>query len=99
MKTLRQTLTCFCLALLLSASAWAQFTTGSMSGTATDVNNAALAGAKLSLKQNSTARVFNTVTTSEGLYAYPNLDPFVYALTVEQNGFTKRIKLYPHKIR
>src|SRR5262245_33136117 len=89
MKTMRQTGLCLCLLLLTASAVFAQNSAGSLSGAVTDANGAALAKAKVIAKQDSTGRQFETVTTSEGLYAFPNLDVGSYTLTVEQPGFKK----------
>ena len=78
-----------CVLLLAITTAFGQNSAGSLSGIVTDANGATVAGAKLALKQDSTGRVFSSVTTKDGLYSYPSLAPGAYALTVEQTGFKK----------
>ncbi len=89
MKTKLQTVWCICLFLLTATLAFAQNSGGSLSGAVTDANGASLAKAKVIAKQDSTGRQFETVTTSEGLYAFSNLDVGAYTLMVEQAGFKK----------
>ena len=89
MKTMLQAVLCLCLLLLTATAIFAQNSAGSLSGAVTDPNGAALAKAKVTAKQDSTGRQFETVTTSEGLYAFPNLDVGAYTLTVELSGFKK----------
>ena len=93
MKTMRQVVSCLCLLLLTATTTttaiFAQNSAGSLSGAITDANGAALAKAKVVAKQDSTGRQFETATTSEGLYAFPNLDVGSYTLTVEQPGFKR----------
>src|SRR5262245_33141606 len=89
MKTMRQTGLCLCLLLLTATAIFAQNSAGSLSGAVTDVNGAAISKAKVIAKQESTGRQFETVTTSEGLYAFANLDVGSYTLTVEQSGFKR----------
>jgi hypothetical protein len=89
MKATRQMGLCLCLLLSASIAAFAQNSAGSISGVVTDVNGAAMAQAKIIARQDSTGRQFETVTTSEGLYAFPNLDVGSYTLVVEQPGFKK----------
>src|SRR5262249_12321537 len=89
MKTMRHTVLCLCLLLLTATAIFAQNSAGSLSGAVTDAHGAALAKAKVTAKQDSTGRQFETVTTSEGLYAFPNLDVGSYTLTVELPGFKK----------
>ncbi|HKE05030.1 MAG TPA: carboxypeptidase-like regulatory domain-containing protein, partial [Blastocatellia bacterium] len=67
MKTMLQAVLCLCLLLLTATAIFAQNSAGSLSGAVTDPNGAALAKAKVTAKQDSTGRQFETVTTSEGL--------------------------------
>jgi hypothetical protein len=90
MKTFRQTLSFFYFALLLSANAWAQFASGSLSGTVIDANGAALAAPKVKATNVNTGRSYDSSTSSAGLYSFPNLIVGTYTLAVEQNGFTKQ---------
>jgi hypothetical protein len=89
MKTMRQTGLCLCLLLLTATAIFAQNSAGSLSGAVTDANGAAVSKAKVIAKQESTGLQFETVTTSEGLYAFSNLDVGSYTLMVEQAGFKK----------
>lgn len=78
----------FCISLSL-ATAVAQNSAGSLSGTVADSGGGALGGAKVVARQDATGRVFQTTTTGEGLYGFSNLDVGTYTLTVEQSGFKK----------
>src|ERR1051326_7945067 len=89
MKCIYQAVSLLCLLTCVAVLALAQNSAGSLSGTVTDASNAAVAGARVSVKQNATGRIFTTVTTSEGLYAFSNLDVGDYTLTIEQAGFKK----------
>lgn len=89
MKSLPRAVSLFSSLLLVSVSAFAQLSNGSMAGTVTDSNGAVVAGAKVTATQDSTGRVFDTVTSDAGLYAFANLDVGTYTLTVEQSGFKK----------
>jgi hypothetical protein len=89
MKIIRLALSLCCLLLLSTTAAFAQTSAGSLSGTVTDPNGGSVAGAKITARQDSTGRQLSTVTTSEGLYAFPNLDIGSYTVTVEANGFKK----------
>src|SRR5438093_4641395 len=73
----------------LSIPAFAQLSTGSLSGTVTDPSGAAVAGATVTATQTTTGRSLLTVSTDAGLYAFPNLDVGPYTLTVENTGFKK----------
>jgi hypothetical protein len=89
MSTSRRVVSLLSLLLLLAVPALAQLSTGSMSGTVTDASGAAVPEAKVTATQDSTGRTLETVTTSAGLYAFPNLDVGTYTLTVEKQGFKK----------
>src|SRR5262245_26588842 len=89
MKTMRQMGLCLCLLLLTATAIFAQNSAGSLSGAVTDINGAVIAKAKVTAKQDSTGRQFETVTTSEGLYSFPNLDVGSYTLMAELTGFKK----------
>ncbi|HEU0184273.1 MAG TPA: carboxypeptidase regulatory-like domain-containing protein, partial [Blastocatellia bacterium] len=89
MKAIRQMALCLGLLLSANAAAFAQNSAGSLSGAVTDANGAAVTQVKVIARQDSTGRQFETVTTSEGLYAFPNLDVGAYTLVVEQPGFKK----------
>src|SRR5687767_14729837 len=89
MKTMLQVVLCLCLLILTASAIFAQNSAGSLSGAVTDADGAALAKVKVTAKQDSTGRQFETYTTSEGLYAFANLDVGSYTLRVELSGFKK----------
>jgi hypothetical protein len=75
------------LLLLTFVVAGAQESRGSLTGTVTDPNGAALPGATVEIK-NVDTNVANTVTTNEeGAYTFPLLNPGRYTLTVTAQGF------------
>jgi hypothetical protein len=67
----------------------AQVATGSMSGTVTDPNGAAVPGAKVVVSHVSTGVRSETQTSDAGLYVFPRLSVGVYEITVEKAGFKK----------
>ncbi len=90
MKTIRRAISVLCFGLLLSGSAaYAQFSTGSLSGTISDASGAVLARARVIATNDSTGRNYETTTSSAGLYSFPNLIVGPYTVTVEQSGFKK----------
>ena len=76
------------LLLLLSfVAVGAQESRGSLSGTVSDPNGAALPGATVEVR-NVETNIANTVTTNEeGNYTFPLLNPGKYTLTVTASGF------------
>ncbi len=85
MKSFPRMISLLSFVLLISVPAFAQLSTGSMSGTVTDATGAVVPGAKVNARQGSTGRTLETVTSEGGLYAFPNLDVGAYTLTIEQN--------------
>ncbi|HVG28862.1 MAG TPA: carboxypeptidase regulatory-like domain-containing protein [Pyrinomonadaceae bacterium] len=71
-------------ALMVSA----QTPTGSINGTVTDPNGAAVVGATVKITEKATNRELTTTTNSEGFYEARNLPPGNYSVRVEQSGFS-----------
>jgi hypothetical protein len=75
------------LLLVFSTNIFAQGSS-SVSGTVTDSQGNAVAGANVTLiSEQNTKR--NTVTSSEGNYTFPQIQPGTYKLEVEAKGFKK----------
>lgn len=89
MRIMRQTISLFCLLLLAGSIAFAQLSSGSMTGTVTDANGGAVAKAKVTARHIQSGREYATTTTSEGLYALPTLEVGPYNVTIEAQGFKK----------
>jgi Carboxypeptidase regulatory-like domain/TonB dependent receptor/TonB-dependent Receptor Plug Domain len=77
------------LTVALSATLFAQSTTGTIQGTVKDEQGAVVPGATVTIKNVDTNLVRSLVTGSEGEYRFPNLAPGNYELTAELAGFTK----------
>lgn len=67
---------------------WAQATT-SLRGVVTDPSGAAIPGARVTLVQTATNTVRTTTTGNDGAYAFTELQPGDYTLTIEAEGFRK----------
>ncbi len=89
MKIIRQAVTLLCLTLLAGSVAYAQLSGGSLTGTVTDANGSVVSGTRVVAKHIASGREFTTTTTSEGLYAFPNLEVGPYQVNYEAQGFKK----------
>lgn len=77
------------LLLVLGAQpAWGQATT-SLRGVVTDPSGAAVPNAQVTLTNTATNTVRTAVTGSDGAYAFTEVQPGTYTLTVEAQGFRK----------
>src|SRR5215472_6783640 len=79
------------LALILSLSAAAQISGGSITGTVTDSTGAVVPGVSVQIVSQGTNIVNTLTTTSSGLFNQPNLDPGNYVLTLKAAGFATMI--------
>jgi hypothetical protein len=77
---------CFFTIILGCGAAYAQ--TGNIAGTITDVTNAAVPGAKVTVKNVATSGVRTATTDSNGTYSIPNLPVGSYDVSIEKQGFT-----------
>jgi hypothetical protein len=88
MKKLFNSLVMFAVAFFASLSVQAQ-TTGSLTGTITDPNGAVVAGANVTLKNNSTGVETTAVTGSNGAFTFTALQPGSYSVIVAASGFKR----------
>jgi hypothetical protein len=72
---------CFCFSLS------AQEFRSTISGLITDAQGGAVAGAKVSVRQEQTGANFETLSGHDGQYTLPFLPPGDYVLAVEAQGF------------
>ncbi|MFZ0480310.1 MAG: TonB-dependent receptor [Terriglobales bacterium] len=81
----------FCFAVIavlaLSFSAFAQVQNGQFSGTVTDPSGAAVANAKVTIKNTATDLIVGATTNASGNYAVNSVPVGSYTLTVEASGF------------
>jgi hypothetical protein len=75
--------------LLLAVSLHAQFTSGAISGTVRDKQGAVVPGAKVTLTDQVEATVRVQTSTAEGNFAFEELVPSTYTVSVEVAGFKK----------
>jgi hypothetical protein len=62
---------------------------GAVGGAATDPNNAAVAGASVTLKSLDTNKTETVTTDSAGRFRFSNLQPGAYAITITATGFSE----------
>ena len=65
--------------------------TGSISGTVTDAADAVIPGATVHLKDDTTGRTKDTVTSEAGFFSFPDLNHGTYAVTVNLQGFRSAV--------
>jgi len=75
--------------LVATAAMFAQSSTGSLAGTVTDPNGAAVPGAKVVATSVVTGAKLETVSTDAGLYVFPTMPVSTYNITAEKAGFKK----------
>lgn len=75
-------------ALATGASAWAQMqTTTAIVGTAKDSTGAVMAGVSITVRNDDTGAVRETITNDVGYYSVQALKPGKYSITASQSGF------------
>jgi hypothetical protein len=78
--------------LLTALPVQAQIGTSTMTGRVTDSSGAVVAGANIVVIQTGTNFTFNTPTNSEGLYRVLSLNPGMYRVSAEAQGFKKSVR-------
>src|ERR1051325_5378253 len=71
--------------------ALAQSNKGTIVGTVTDQNGAVVKDAKVTATNVATGEARDATTGDEGTYSIPALDPGVYRVTVDAQGFTQSV--------
>ncbi len=79
------------LAIFMAQVAVQAQTTGSLSGTISDQNNAVVAGATVTLHSNVAGAERSVVTDNKGAFDFQALLPGTYSISVEATGFKKLI--------
>jgi hypothetical protein len=76
-----------CMALLVSAVVWGQTTSGTVVGTVTDQTGAHVPGAKVTAMNEGTSISTSVLTDANGDYSIPLLNPGLYSIRAEKQGF------------
>ncbi|MFN2597204.1 MAG: carboxypeptidase regulatory-like domain-containing protein, partial [Pyrinomonadaceae bacterium] len=84
-------LTLVSLVPLSATPAMAQASTGILTGTIADPSGAAIPNAKVTAKNQETAKEDTVAATGEGNYTFPSLPPGKYTVTVEAAGFKRAV--------
>jgi hypothetical protein len=87
---LANTIGCFALIFLFSTLTYSQFRAG-LQGVVTDSGGGTISGATVTLTSNDTGRAQTFTTGNDGFYRFSSLAPGLYTLTVEQQGFKRRV--------
>ena len=78
----------FVLVLFFSVTGYAQTFRGAINGSVTDPSGAVVAGASVKAANTATGIVLSTVSTSGGAFAFQDIPPGVYKITVTASGFS-----------
>jgi hypothetical protein len=79
-------------AVLAAVPVFSQAVTGTLLGTVTDASGATVPGAKVGLTEEKTGVSRASETTTAGYYAFPDLAPGVYTVTIQQTGFKRGVR-------
>src|SRR5262245_54741931 len=88
-----QFLSGFLVLLVCAGAVLAQNATGAITGTVTDPNNEAVAGAAVTVTSKATGAVRKVSTRGEGNYTVENLIPGEYEVRVESQGFIAQVQV------
>jgi hypothetical protein len=76
-------------AVLMSTSLFAQRDLGTVTGTVSDAQGAAVPNAKITIVEDATGLSYDVTSSDDGTYTRPLLKPGTYTVTVEAAGFQK----------
>ncbi len=72
---------------LFAAAAFAQSSSGTISGRVVDPTGAPVAGAEVHVMNQVDKQIRNFTSSATGDFAFPNLEPGTYTLTAKAAGF------------
>ena len=70
----------------------AQQESASITGQVTDSSGAAVPGARVTIRNQASGALFNSVSDSDGFYRAPQLRPGVYTISVTASGFSTAVR-------
>src|SRR4051812_45033375 len=76
----------------LAIGLFAASTTSTIVGTVTDPSGALIAHAAVTVRSEATNFSHDAVSSSEGDFVIPNLDPGLYTVTVQASGFRQFVR-------
>src|SRR5690348_7982262 len=82
----------FAAAFMASGVAWSQVNLGSVRGDVQDTQHAAIPGATLTLKNDSTGVIQSANSGADGQYAFLNLAAGNYTLSTAASGFNTSVQ-------
>ena len=91
MKSARSVAILFVMVVATASCLFSQSSEGRILGTVTDQSGAVVAGARITVTNTSTNVSRQLTTTGAGEYVAPNLEPGLYRVSAEAQGFTKAV--------
>ena len=91
-RRLAMALLLFAVFLAAGNSAWSQQGEGALTGNIHDPSGASVSGADIRLAEINTGSKYNTVSSAQGLYRFPELPPGTYSVTVSAPGFQQVVQ-------
>ena len=82
------------MAALLAVSMRAQVSGSTVTGEVKDISGAAIAGAKVELKNEDTGVAYTATTSSVGNYSFASIPPGLYSLAVSHQGFATYVSTH-----
>jgi uncharacterized protein YfaS (alpha-2-macroglobulin family) len=76
---------------LITAPVLVSAYTGAITGTVTDPNGGRISGARVTAKDSSSARTYETLSNDEGAYSFANLPSGIYEVRFQASGFSLAI--------
>jgi len=70
----------------------AQQESASITGQITDSSGATIAGARVTIRNQASGALFNSVSDADGFYRAPQLRPGMYAISVTASGFSTAVR-------